>query len=96
MNKEKYLPIGSVVLLEEGKKRIMVTGYAAKGREAGDKMYDYIGCLYPEGVISSDQNILFDHDKIKEIYYIGYIDNEWKELEPKLKEAVKKIQDQNS
>ena len=91
MKKEKYLPIGSVVLLKGAKKRIMITGFAAKGAETGDKMFDYIGCLYPEGVISSDQNLLFNHDQIDEIYYMGYNDKEWKELEVKLKEAIEKM-----
>ena len=86
MKKEKYLPIGSVVLLKDAKKRIMITGFAGQGE--GTKTYDYIGCLYPEGVISSDQNLLFDHEQIKDIYYIGYVDKEWKELEIKLKEAL--------
>ena len=91
MQKEKYLPIGSVVLLKDAKKRVMVTGFAAKGKETGDKVFDYIGCLYPEGVITSEKNLLFNHEQIDKIFYIGYIDNEWKELEPKLKEIVEKM-----
>jgi len=90
MNKEKYLPIGSVVLLKDAKKRIMVTGFAAKGKETGNKIFDYMGCLYPEGVMSSDKNLLFNHDQIDKIYYIGYIDEEWKIIEKKLKEIVEK------
>jgi len=30
MNREKYLPIGSVVLLKDAKKRVMITGFAAR------------------------------------------------------------------
>jgi len=91
MNREKYLPIGSVVLLKNGKKRVMVTGFAATALEVENpKMYDYIGCLYPEGIISSDKNLLFDHEQIDQIYYLGYIDEEWKKAEEKLKELVEK------
>lgn len=91
MNREKYLPIGSVVLLKNGKKRVMVTGFAATALEAENpRMYDYMGCLYPEGVISSDKNLLFDHNQIDQIYYIGYIDEEWKKTEAKIKEIVQK------
>ena len=78
MNREKYLPIGSVVLLKDAKKRVMITGFAAKGKETGDKMFDYMGCLYPEGVISTDKNLLFDHKDIQQIYAIGYSDDEQK------------------
>ena len=91
MNREKYLPIGSVVLLKEANKRVMITGFAAKGKETGDKMFDYMGCMYPEGVIRSTQNLLFNHDQIDRVYYIGYMDEEWKELEPKIKDIVEKI-----
>ena len=92
MNREKYLPIGSVVLLKNAEKRIMITGFAATGKESGDKVFDYIGCLYPEGVISSEANLLFDHDNIDKIFYIGYVDNEWKELEPNIKKAVNELE----
>ena len=92
MNKEKYLPIGSVVLLKDAKKRVMITGFAAKGKETGDKIFDYMGCLYPEGIINSEQNLLFNHDQIDKIFYIGYIDEEWKRIESKLKEMVNNLE----
>ena len=95
MNREKYLPIGTVVLLKDAKKRVMITGFAAKGKETGDKMFDYMGCLYPEGVISSEQNLLFDHDQIDKIFYMGYVDNEWKETENQLKDIVSKMENEN-
>ena len=77
---EKYLPIGSVVLMKEAKKRIMITGYVAKTAETGDKIWDYIGCLWPEGTISSDKNLLFDHKDIQQIFAIGYSDDEQKKF----------------
>ena len=30
---DKFLPVGSVVLLSGGKKRVMITGYVAVGKE---------------------------------------------------------------
>lgn len=93
MKVEKYLPIGTVCLLKNAKKRVMVTGFVAKGKETGDKMFDYIGCLYPEGVISSDKNLLFNHDQIDKIFYMGYVDDEQKELMNKLKSYLDKTAD---
>ncbi|MBR6690244.1 MAG: DUF4176 domain-containing protein [Bacilli bacterium] len=87
---EKYLPVGTVVLLKNAKKRIMVTGFAATVPGSNGKIYDYIACLYPEGVISSDKNLLFDHDQIDKIYYMGYIDDEWKQTEIKINEILQK------
>ena len=91
MNNSKYLPIGSVVILKEAKKRIMVVGFAAKSEETGDKVFDYIGCLYPEGIIDSSKNLLFDHEQIEKIFALGYRDQEWLEMEIKLKKIVEEM-----
>jgi len=66
----KYLPIGSVVLLKEGKKRVMIYGVkqiATKNKEE----YDYIACLFPEGNIDSEHTYIFNHDQIDRIFFIG-------------------------
>ena len=60
--KDKFLPIGSVVLLKGGKKELMITGYCiiANGQDPIDEvnhrvnMHEYSACTYPEGVINSD------------------------------------------
>lgn len=70
-----YLPIGSVVLLKNGKKRIMVYGRKVKA-SGEEKVYDYLGCLYPEGALSSKEVILFDHSQIQMVYFIGFQDVE--------------------
>ena len=62
---EELLPIGSVVLLQDGVKKIMITGYMAVNQEDEQKIYDYSGCIYPEGLLSSDQCLLFFHNQIK-------------------------------
>lgn len=87
---EKYLPIGSVVLLKNATKRMMITGFCVIPNDDSNKMYDYSGCLYPEGVISSDQVALFNHDQIGRIYAIGYSDDEEKNFKAKLKEEMLK------
>ena len=87
MNYEKYLPIGTVVMLKEGKKRVMITGFLTVPNNQQDKVYDYQGCLYPEGIISSEQTLVFNHEQISRIYHLGLIDEE----EKKFKEEIKKI-----
>lgn len=84
----KYLPLGSVVLMKDAKKRVMVTGYAIKTPESGDKLWDYIGCIWPEGMISPDKNLLFDHKDIHQIYAIGYTDEEQKKFLEVLNKAT--------
>ena len=84
MMKEKFLPLGTVVLLKNGTKRLSIIGYAGISNETGDKMFDYIGCLYPEGMINSNKNLLFDHSQIEKVIFEGYSDDEDKVFKEKL------------
>ena len=86
--KEKFLPLGSVVLLKNATKRLMITGFYVKADEKDEKTYDYVGCLYPEGVISSKENCVFNHEQIDKIFFIGYSDDEEKRFKEKLNKAV--------
>lgn len=81
---EKYLPIGSVVLLKNATKRLMVTGFLVSSKEFPEKVFDYSGCLYPEGIITSEQTALFDHEQIEKIYATGFSDSEEKSFKAKL------------
>ena len=85
---KKYLPLGSVLLMKDAKKRVMITGYAVKAPESGDRLWDYIGCLWPEGMIAPDKNLLFDHKDIQQIYAIGYSDDEQKKFMSVLDKAT--------
>lgn len=69
--KEKYLPIGTVVILKGATKRLMISGFCALDNSNKDKIWDYSGCMYPEGFINSNQICLFDHNQIDKIYHIG-------------------------
>lgn len=71
----KYLPLGSVVTLREGEKKLMVFGRHQQDT-AGDRVFDYAGVPYPEGNVGPRATFLFDHDAIAEIHYLGYADEE--------------------
>lgn len=86
---ERYLPIGSVVLLEGATKMIMINGYCAVAQDKKEKFFDYRGCPYPEGVISSGGVALFDHEEIKEVVYRGFFNDESKDFIDKLNKIVK-------
>ncbi len=92
----KYLPIGSVVLLKGGKKRAMITGFCSVAQENQDKIYDYSGCVYPEGYLSSNQVCLFDHDQIEKIFFIGFEDDEEFRFKEKLNNIVSSLNISNS
>ena len=85
---EKFLPIGSVVLLNGGKKRVMITGYCVGSAKNRNRLWDYSGCLFPEGVISSNQTALFDHNQIADVSFLGCADDEEEKFVTKLKEYM--------
>lgn len=67
------MPIGSVVLLNGGEKRLMICGRVVANE---DTIYDYAACLYPEGIVDSSNLYFFNHEAIEEIYFIGFQDRE--------------------
>ncbi len=91
MNYEKYLPVGTVVMLKGGKKRAMITGFCSISGDDKSKVFDYSGCLYPEGFISSDQTLLFNHEQIEKIFHLGLVDEEEKQFKQKLNEMIQKM-----
>lgn len=88
---EKYLPIGTVVMLKGGKKRAMITGFCSIPKEDQNKVYDYSGCIYPEGFISSDVICLFNHEQIEKVYFKGYIDEEEIEFKSRLNDMIDEL-----
>ena len=92
---EKYLLLGTVVLLEGGTKRVMITGFATASSDDPDLIYDYAGCMYPQGFITSNQTVLFDHDQIQKIYHFGLIDPEWVEFQDNLKKFLENLDEQD-
>lgn len=76
MKIRELLPIGSIVLLKDGEKRLMISGIMQT--DAGDiqKKFDYLGVLYPEGHIGEGFQYLFNHEDINEIVFRGFEDSE--------------------
>ena len=73
----QLLPIGSVVLLRNAKKRLMITGVFPIQTEE-EEVYDYIAVIYPEGYIGPRSNYVCNHGDIEEILFKGYDDEERK------------------
>lgn len=92
ISEEKYLPIGTVVLLKGAEKRVMITGFCATELKESEeaKIWDYSGCIYPEGFLNSEQICLFDHSQIVRIDHMGLIDDEEKTFKTELNGLIKK------
>ena len=86
--KEKYLPIGTVLLLKDATKMLMITGYCSSTPEDTKKVYDYVACLFPEGGLAGDEVALFNHDQIGTIVHMGLDNDEFKDLDKKIKIAM--------
>lgn len=90
---EIRLPIGSICLLKNGTKKVMVTGFCPVDNANKSIMYDYSGCMYPEGFISNKEVALFNHNQIDKIFHIGLIDEEEVYFKNKLSEMLDKIKE---
>lgn len=84
MKINELLPIGSVVLLKDGEKRLMIDGVMQSDAGGNGDTYDYLGILYPEGHIGDQFQYLFNHDDIDKIFFRGYEDEERNEFLRKL------------
>ncbi len=85
---KKILPIGSVVLLKGGEKKVMIYGRKQLKKDT-ETIYDYIGCLYPEGNINEEFTYLFNHENISEVFHEGYSDEEEAEFQKVIQQAIK-------
>ena len=72
---KNLLPIGSVVLLKGGEKRLMICG-RIQTRAGSDKVYDYSACLYPEGITGPAGMYFFDREAVETVFFIGFQDKE--------------------
>ncbi len=84
MKEKKFLPVGTVVILNDATKKLMITGFCSMTPGHKGELFDYTGCLYPEGLLSSDQICLFNNDQIKEVFFKGYENEEETEFKTKL------------
>lgn len=75
MDKNRLLPIGSLVILKGGKRKVLIIGIYQKAAE-NNKVYDYSGLVYPFGYLRSDELFFFNSDKIDKIIHLGFSDEE--------------------
>lgn len=85
------LPIGSVVLLKESTKKLMIIGFAQIAADDPNRVYDYVGCIFPEGFIGPDKTYLFDSAQIEKIYAVGYQDEEQMSFKVRVDAALEEI-----
>lgn len=86
----ELLPVGSVVLLKEAQKKLVIMGIMQTKRlpDGQIRIYDYLGVPYPQGYVGSASGMLFNHEKIQEIFFTGYTDQEREIFTAAIQKAV--------
>ena len=95
MNNDRLYPVGTVVLLKGGKHRVMIIGFTPMLDNDKNRIYDYIGTFYPEGMVNVDQQLVFEHKDIEKVYAFGYSDEVEKDFRKKAIDLLGRLKDEN-
>ncbi len=82
------LPIGTVVKLKNIKKWVMIYG-RHQIQISTTNIYDYLAVPYPEGNLSEEFNIFFNHETIEEVIYLGLESSQEKAMKEKVEQDRK-------
>lgn len=80
---DKYLPIGTIVMLKNDIVLYMIVGYL--NRSDNEEIRDYISIGFPYGMMTLDSVTYFNHDDIEKIVFLGYKNDKYELLKEKLK-----------
>ena len=72
---ENLLPLGSIVILKDGEKKLMIYGRLQLAADTNEH-FDYVGCLWPEGNLNVEHTYLFNHSDVDTVAHYGYSDDE--------------------
>lgn len=76
MSNVEFYPLGTIVTLEGGNQKIMITSRGVFVEIDGmEKYFDYAGVPYPIGLIN-DEIGYFNCDKITQVIFEGYYDDD--------------------
>ncbi len=67
----KYYPIGTVIVLKDGTWPLMIYGRQQTQPKKPDVIYDYVGCLYPQGYVDKNYIVFFQHHDIDKVLHKG-------------------------
>lgn len=76
-NNEQILPIGSVVITQEGRIPLMIVSRGSLYNESGNVGYfDYSAVPYPSGITDEKEFAFFNREDVESIIFIGYVNSE--------------------
>lgn len=89
----KYLPIGSVCTVKGKNKKVMIIGYYGVEFNGNLKIKDYLGCVYPEGMLLPEQTMTFNHVDIEKVDFLGYKNEDEQKFMTKFNELTGNVRD---
>ncbi len=93
MDKEReFLPIGSVVQLEDSTALVMISGFLPMTSDP-ESIWDYSGFRYPLGYTDDDDIFCFNQDQIQVVYAYGYRDVEHDLFMNSLSDSLEEIRE---
>ena len=87
---KKYLPVGTVLLIKNNIKTIMIIGYVYKNDSNETK--DYIGVYYPEGYAMKEYLVDFNHQDIVGVIKLGCVFDKQQEYNKFLNNELEKYE----
>ena len=87
MIEEKYLPLGSTVILKNVEDtEVVIVGFCVSNSETKEQVWDYVGFIYPYGMTT--HSVYFNHDDITKVIQLGYVNEKYKNFNKELKESI--------
>ena len=75
--RERILPIGSIVITKEGNIPLMIVSRGALFEQNGELGYfDYSAIPYPMGMTEEQDFAFFNREDIENIIYFGYVNSD--------------------
>lgn len=95
---KEYLPVGSVVLLKGGKRKVMIIGIAQSCPNGEGKTveYDYIGVVYPVGFVDRNSVVGFQQEAINDVAFRGYENPEREDFVRYMEAALEQQKKENA
>lgn len=70
----EFCPVGSVVLLHNSLLKVMIIGTIVLDVSIRGIVYDYMGIIYPKGIINNKEILYFNQEDISRVLFLGQID----------------------
>jgi len=88
MEKVEYLPLGSIIVIKGGVRKVVIVARGVGAKINGNmRLFDYSGCVYPDG-ITGEKTLLFNHSEIQKVIFMGYTDEDEKLMVENINEWV--------